>query len=201
MSAPYSPGRLTKLYYSFKSLPLPWRRKFFKGFDLDGNEFYESYNALHPTKPRRTVKYVKDGHYTDNQVTPQWMSWLRYTRPQAPTLEELRQEVYRIQSTRQNAALVSARWEEERARLNLTAPVGTAADAPGIDEGRERAQSVERQNDRMETLGEARKQEESIQGRKNEDASQSDYIPAPGSRDEKGEWQPESWTPGPARRS
>lgn len=154
--------------------------------------FYESYNPLHPTKPRRTVKYVKDGHYTDNQVTPQWMSWLRYTRPQAPTLSELEQEVVRIQSTRQNAALVSARWEEERARLKLSSPTTTNHE--------ETKHTIDRQNERMGTIQEAREQEESVQGGKS-NAAESDYIPAPGTRDEKGEWQPESWSPGPVRRS
>lgn len=69
MSTPYKPSSLARIYYNFRSWNLPWRKKFFRGFDLDGNTFYESYNPLTPNKLRRTVKYVKDGHYTDNNVT------------------------------------------------------------------------------------------------------------------------------------
>ncbi|KAJ8608178.1 hypothetical protein MRB53_039776 [Persea americana] len=69
MSKPYQPSAIARAFYNFKSWNLPWRRKFFRGFDLDGNKFYEQYNPLTPNKLRRTVKYIKDGHYTDNNVT------------------------------------------------------------------------------------------------------------------------------------
>ena len=153
MTTPYQPNALVRAWYSFKAVKLPWRKKFFRGFDLDGNTFYEQYNPLTPHKLRRTVKYLKDGHYTDNNVTPQWMSWMRHTREHPPTIEELMQEAHRIQSTRQNALLINQKWEEERARLKLEGPKnGTKGEADG-------------------------------------------RLPSPGSVDEKGEWQPESWTP------
>lgn len=185
MSKPYIPSGLVKAWYNYKSWQLPWRKKFFRGFDLDGNTFYESYNPLTPNKLRRTVKYVKDGHYTDNNVTrmsfrvsqlisAQWMSWLRHTRATAPTIEELVQEVQRIQSTRSNALLIDQRWEEERARLKLQAPDVAA---------------VKDQEKRADVMGEARKQSEN-----------SDYLPAPGTKDEKGEWQPEAWNPSAGRK-
>lgn len=117
MTTPYRPSLWNRIRFKLAALPLPLKRKRFAGFDLDGNRFYESYNPLTPNKPRRTVVYKTEGHYTENNVTPQWMSWLRYTRQTAPTEEELLGEVRRIVQTRQNAQLVARRWQEEALRL------------------------------------------------------------------------------------
>ncbi|CCG81439.1 Putative uncharacterized protein [Taphrina deformans PYCC 5710] len=202
MTQPYRPNLITKLYYAYKSIRLPFRRKVFRGFDLDGNKFYESYNPLTPNKWRRTVQYVHDGHYTDNNVTPQWMSWLRYTRPNPPTMDELRGEVVRIQSTRLNAQLISRRWEEERERLSglnqasLSEPqVQTQAQAQ-TEQSEE--QVLQRQGERESVLREAQRQDQDADVRG--DDRQGEYMVAPGTRDEKGEWQPEAWNPASAAR-
>lgn len=120
------------------------------------------------------------------------MSWLRHTRAKAPTLEELEHEVYRIQSTRANAQLLSQKWEEERARLKLRAPENAeeAEDAKSADT----ADVVADQEKRQEIQSEVRKQSEPTS------SAPSDYIEAPGTKDEKGEWQPESWNPAKARK-
>lgn len=195
MSAPYQPSFIAKQWYRFKSYKFPWRRHFFRGFDLDGNRFYESYNPLTPKKLRRTVKYMKDGHYTDNNVTPQWMQWLRHTRKEAPTLAELQQEVLRIQGTRRNAELISQRWEEERTRLSISDPQDQAKSMEDLDNQlasiKEKKQEdvVKSQEERQAKIKEARIQEQFAQG------DREGYIPAPGTRDGKGEWQPEPWNP------
>ena len=207
MSQPYRPSVFVKAYYRFKAIKLPWRRKFFRGFDLDGNSFYESYNPLTPHKMRRTVKYIKDGHYTDNNVTPQWMQWLRHTRTEAPTESELLQEVHRIQATRQNAFLISQKWDEEKTRLGLLSPDSSAkttgqleAKLTDLESDGETAKQMEtRQTDRASVLSEARVQEEAIQSERPKQVNE-DYLSAPGTKDEKGEWQPEAWNPATAKK-
>lgn len=167
MKEAYKPTWFANLYYGrWQTLRLPWRKTFFRGFDLDGNKYFESYNPLNPAKYRRTVKYVHDGHYTDNNVTPQWMAWLRHTKKDAPTLDELYQEVARIHQTQHNALLVQQRWEEEKLKLA----------APQPD-----------QQQPSETKEPSKK-------------PSSDYMEAPGTRNEKGEWQPEAWVSKPVRR-
>lgn len=146
------------------------------------------------------MKYLKDGHYTDNHVTPQWMQWLRHTRKEAPTLAELQGEVLRIQGTRRNAELVSRKWDEERARLKLSDGQDSAKSMEQLDqqlesiEHKKEEDQVERQEQRQGVIKEARKEEESVQG------DREGYIEAPGTRDEKGEWQPEAWNPGASRK-
>lgn len=212
MSRPiYTPNALVKAYYSWRSLSLPWRRRAFRGFDLEGNTYWESYNPLTPAKKRRTVAYVRDGHYTDNAVTPQWMSWLRHTRVKAPTREELVQEVQRIQSTRTNAKALEMKWVAERERLAaLTAPAATAggdaaaqaAGEAGVHNGgqasmRSGGQAEGEATHATKIQGVTQAQ---VQNPKLPPAAADDgRLPPPGTRDEKGEWQPEAWQPGGVR--
>ena len=201
MSQPYRPNVLVKAYYAFKSFSFPWRRKFFRGFDLEGNSFYESYNPLTPNKLRRTVKYVKDGHYTDNHVTPQWMQWLRHTRPTAPTLDDLVQEANRIQATRQNALLISQKWEQEKARLSLVSPDTSSKTMADLDAKLQapNEENQARQDVRQQVLTEAREKEEAVQSQVPKPINE-DYMPAPGTKNEKGEWQPEPWNPASSKK-
>lgn len=93
-----------------------------------------------------------------------------------------------------NAQLIEQRWAEEKARLSISSPPEKAMGDldEQLDTTTDQKQDVEvvgRQEARQKVIEEVRKEEESLQG------DRDGYIPAPGTRDEKGEWQPESWKP------
>ncbi|KAH9973805.1 hypothetical protein BGW80DRAFT_1306502 [Lactifluus volemus] len=48
----------------------------------------------------------------------QWVSWLSHTRPDPPTIEELRADLERQRRVLHNAAVIQARDQEERARIS-----------------------------------------------------------------------------------
>ncbi|BFZ54428.1 hypothetical protein PYCC9005_001464 [Savitreella phatthalungensis] len=186
MKQAYTPGLVARAYYAYRSWNLPWRRRFFRGYDLEGNTYWESYNPLTPSRMRRTVKYVNDGGYTDNAVTPGFMGWLRYTRDKAPTEEELLAEVARIQHARVRAQELSDKWEAERDRLIAleSQPAAKQLDQPA------RETSTQAEADRKTpTQLETSTVEEEAGGR----------LQPPGTKDEKGDWTPEPWQPGTVR--
>lgn len=74
--------------------------KKFQGYDLTGNMYFET--NIKGGKAKRTVTYkdAKLNHHTSyntESIPIQWQSWMRHTRPDAPTLEELQLDEKRIQ--------------------------------------------------------------------------------------------------------
>jgi NADH dehydrogenase [ubiquinone] 1 alpha subcomplex assembly factor 2 len=60
-----------------------------KGYDLEGNAFFEDPTAQ-TALPKRFVEYKIQRHlseYRFESIAPQWSAWLRHTRPNAPTLD------------------------------------------------------------------------------------------------------------------
>ncbi|KAH8147981.1 uncharacterized protein LAJ45_08083 [Morchella importuna] len=120
MSATTTGNILKRVWYTFKSYRLPWRRQTFIGMDLDGNTYWEMNDTLNRGRPRRMVKY-KDYQrdYVDYKLTPQWHQWLRATRTDPPTIAELEGDIVRIQRLKVNAALADARWAAKPSLLNV----------------------------------------------------------------------------------
>ncbi|ODV84026.1 hypothetical protein CANARDRAFT_9023 [[Candida] arabinofermentans NRRL YB-2248] len=87
-------------YYRWKSIKtVPFRKRFFIGYDLKGNTYWEFYTSSAQTKPRRIYQPHHPEQHTHDyfQHLPiQWLQWLRFTRYQAPTLQELRSEEERV---------------------------------------------------------------------------------------------------------
>ncbi|GJN68839.1 hypothetical protein VFPFJ_05515 [Purpureocillium lilacinum] len=116
-------GPVAQAWYKWKALRLPWRKRFFVGYDLQGNTFWEfrlttrggSDTSLDPSASserwRRIVHYPRSTHYSDVKVSPLWHQWLRHTRPDAPSLAEQRADVSRQERTKVLAAQADARWE------------------------------------------------------------------------------------------
>ncbi|KAK6602026.1 hypothetical protein H4I95_07128 [Botrytis cinerea] len=84
---PLSPIR--KAWYQWKALRLPWRKRFFVGLDLQNNSFWEFRDAINAGRMRRIVQTPSSIQYSDVRISPQWHQWLRHTREDAPSIEEL----------------------------------------------------------------------------------------------------------------
>lgn len=86
-----NPGPIRRLWYSWKMMQLPWRRRWLvgmsrcsesspaqqsltgPGFDLEGNTYWEFKDALHSHRNRRIVKYGRRTHYGDVAVPRQYL--------------------------------------------------------------------------------------------------------------------------------
>ncbi|KAM3553632.1 hypothetical protein MY1884_006567 [Beauveria asiatica] len=115
-------GPIGQAWLRWKSLRLPWRKRFLVGFDLQGNTYWEfrlttrgtgaaAPNALGEVERwRRIVQYPRGTHLSSVKVGPLWHQWLRYTRRDPPSLDEQRADVARRARVKQLAADADARW-------------------------------------------------------------------------------------------
>ncbi|KAK0526784.1 hypothetical protein OC834_004682 [Tilletia horrida] len=110
------------------------RARYFAGYDLAGNAFYEYPSRSGSTDPRHTRRVIdwkekrEPSEYDQSSIPAQWVAWLRHTRRQAPTLEELQVDAERIMRVRENARLIAERDAAWRASL-LQAPAAGEDDA------------------------------------------------------------------------
>ncbi|KUJ22957.1 uncharacterized protein LY89DRAFT_679786 [Mollisia scopiformis] len=109
-SKPASP--LRQAWYRWKSLKLPWRKRFLVGLDLQGNTFWEFRDTLssHQHRMRRIVQYPSTTQYSEIRISPQWHQWLRHTRKDPPSLTEQSQDLVRQRNLKVLAAEADARW-------------------------------------------------------------------------------------------
>ncbi|KAJ4295602.1 hypothetical protein N0V90_007615 [Kalmusia sp. IMI 367209] len=209
------PGLIRKLWYNWKMMQLPWRRRWLAGFDLDGNTYWEFKDAKHSLRNRRIVEYAGFTHHSDVNVPPQWMQWLRHTRFEAPTIPEQQAEVIRQAQMKRLAAEADARW----------AAKPSAVDAPDKQqpvqmlESRDPNTGIRQMNADQEIRDRVESQPVATSENVQEEARQTDTAPtlkkrkpmraeprdspwkqAAAKRNPGDEWQPESWTPPPARR-
>ncbi|QSZ35906.1 hypothetical protein DSL72_007028 [Monilinia vaccinii-corymbosi] len=112
---PLSPVR--RAWYRWKALRLPWRKRFFVGLDLQNNTFWEFRDALNAHRMRRIVQAPPSTRYSDVKITPQWHQWLRHTRADAPTMEELVGDVARQERLKILARQADERWEAKASLL------------------------------------------------------------------------------------
>ncbi|KAF2259755.1 hypothetical protein CC78DRAFT_426147, partial [Lojkania enalia] len=178
-------GPLRSLWYRWKMMRLPWRKKWLVGLDLQGNTYWEFKDALHSRRTRRIVKYSQWTHHGDVNVPPQWMQWLRHTRYEVPTLAEQRDDIRRQERIKVLAAEADARWASK----------ASALDAP---DKQQPVQMLESRDTRtgirqMSATQEARDIAEPTEP--SESPWKQSMRTNPGD-----EWQPESWAPSPARR-
>ncbi|KAI2602797.1 hypothetical protein GGR54DRAFT_644698 [Hypoxylon sp. NC1633] len=199
MSTAKQIGPIRKAWYQWKALRLPWRKSFLVGLDLQGNTYWEFQLARgDPSMPdsrlRRIVKYPRSTHYSEVKVPPQWHQWLRYQRERPPTLSEQATDVARQERVKVLAADADARWDAKPSLL----------DAPG----RERGQPVPPLNTgRTQPQERAAKEspaQNELEGEELKATQQKDdpwkpwkraRVSGPGET-----WQPEAWSPTPARK-
>ncbi|GAA5825426.1 hypothetical protein JCM5353_003626 [Sporobolomyces roseus] len=99
--------------------------RYLAGTDLEGNSFFE---RPHPDpefkgewrKNKRYVEYKVTRHLSDynyETIPVQWSSWLRRTRREPPTLEELTKDYYRQIRLQDNVQKLEIAYKEEKLRL------------------------------------------------------------------------------------
>ncbi|KAG4028394.1 hypothetical protein MFRU_022g01120 [Monilinia fructicola] len=113
---PLSPIR--KAWYKWKALRLPWRKRFFVGLDLQNNTFWEFRDAINTGRMRRIVQAPSTTQYSDVKISPQWHQWLRHTRVEAPTIEELVGDVARQERLKILARQADERWNAKASFLD-----------------------------------------------------------------------------------
>ena len=104
------------------------KARYIVGHDLAGNSYLELPSlsgSLDPRHTRRSIQW-KDkrelGDYDQRSIPVQWVMWLRHTRREAPTIQELVRDRERILLTQANAAKLAledqaSRQNEQQARL------------------------------------------------------------------------------------
>lgn len=106
-----SPTR--QAYLKWRSLRnIPFRTKFFVGFDLDGNTYWEFHDPNNPDRLRRIVEYKDVAlNWVDYKCPPQWVQWLRHARPHYPTLQELHDDKVRQELLKIKVQLANEKWK------------------------------------------------------------------------------------------
>ncbi|KAF2193731.1 hypothetical protein K469DRAFT_712522 [Zopfia rhizophila CBS 207.26] len=209
-----NPGPIRRLWYNWKMMRLPWRRKWLVGFDLQGNTFWEFKDALHANRNRRIVKYSRWTHHGDVNVPPQWMQWLRNTRFEPPSLAEQQADVVRQERIKLLAAQADERWASKPSFLDppdKQQPIQMLVSRDSSTGGGQMNanQQVRDEADPPRTLQE---QETALVGGQNivsapplkkfkvRTEPKDSPWKQPTRSNSGDDWQPESWTPSPARR-
>ncbi|RBR07033.1 uncharacterized protein FIESC28_10849 [Fusarium coffeatum] len=183
-------GPVTRAWYKWKALRLPWRKRFLMGFDLQGNTYWEfrlTRGAESNERWRRIVEYPRSAHYSSVKVPPQWHQWLRHTREEPPSVEEQQGDIVRQARMKKLAAEADARWEA-KPRV-MEAP--QAAPAPLLQPAN--ASSAGQDGKGTKADAGAKKAEDEVELK--DDPWAKAKARAPGET-----WQPSAWTPPAAKR-
>lgn len=115
----YTP--LQRLIHQWKSRrDIPFRKKFFVGYDLHGNTYWEFTVDGNMQRLRRKSEPYKPHLFKADYfatIPPQWLQWLRRTRQNSPTLEELINDQVRQQKMKILAQQADEKWYLEKKRL------------------------------------------------------------------------------------
>ncbi|KAF7950423.1 hypothetical protein EAE96_007708 [Botrytis aclada] len=130
---PLSPIR--KAWYRWKALRLPWRKRFFVGLDLQNNSFWEFRDAITAGRMRRIVQTPSSIQYSDVKISPQWHQWLRHTREDAPSIEELVGDLARQERLKVLARQANERWNAKASFLDQPATKQQALPATQVKDG------------------------------------------------------------------
>ncbi|ODV92602.1 hypothetical protein CANCADRAFT_30718 [Tortispora caseinolytica NRRL Y-17796] len=98
-------------YVKFKSMPFPWRKRILKGYDLEGNKYWEFKDPNNAGRMRRILECRdKTLHLADVKVPVQWSEWLRQVRKDPPTIDELLRDKKRLQDLQVKIKNAEERW-------------------------------------------------------------------------------------------
>ncbi|KAK6201307.1 uncharacterized protein RJT21DRAFT_1253 [Scheffersomyces amazonensis] len=166
---------------------IPFRRKFFIGYDLFGNTYWEFTIDGNLQRLRRKMEPYKEQLFKVDYfstVPPPWLQWLRRTRYDAPTLQELIEEQSRQERIKLLAQNADAKWYNAKLKLDEEQRLKLADE---IARSEQEAQSF-KQKYASETEKETEKEKDvdvdpwkQSEESKNEDPIQSTSI-KPGSR-------------------
>lgn len=91
----------------------------FSGTDLQGNHYYEGPPANKGYRNRRFILRANKQEtgdidfYGPEHIAPQWNAWLRHTRQDAPTLDELQADVSRQKIIAKRVEQLEAKYGKE----------------------------------------------------------------------------------------
>ncbi|KAK1721934.1 hypothetical protein BDP67DRAFT_539992 [Colletotrichum lupini] len=185
---------ILEAWYKWKSLRLPWRKRFLVGRDLQGYTFWEFRESRGngPGRFRRIVNYPRSTYLSDVKVSPLWHQWLRYTREDPPTLEEQTREAFRQERMKVLSAQADARWE---AKPRLTDAPGqqTSQPLPSLNTARSQpmAPELEAANTNAKTTELPEDQAQLATDAKKK-YGKDPWAKASGPSEG---WQPEAWVP------
>lgn len=115
---------------------IPFRRRFFVGYDLHGNTYWEFTPDGNMLRLRRKLEPYKETIFKADYaptIPPQWLQWLRRTRDIPPTLQELIDDQLRQQRIKILAQQADQKWtlekkrQEEENKLKLQAELNRVA--------------------------------------------------------------------------
>ncbi|KAI0201437.1 hypothetical protein F4808DRAFT_425187 [Astrocystis sublimbata] len=194
-------GPLLRIWQVWKSLRLPWRKRFFVGQDPSGNTYYELRlprgDAPASAANRRLVHYPRSTHLSEVRVPPAWHQWLRHQRSDPPSMQEQLGELQRQARIKVLAAEADARWEAKDSLLDMPKETSAGTHTKGVGEKTTKGTAE------MEGRGEIGVRESKEVGGGKTETQKPDPDPwkraatpsAPGET-----WQPEAWTPAPAKK-
>lgn len=108
-----------QLYHKWRALrTVPFRSRWFVGYDLAGNSYWEFTNDNNLLRLRRIKEPVAKREFVADafDTPPQWLQWLRHARKNHPTLEELVEDQQRQARIRVLAQQADQRWALEGER-------------------------------------------------------------------------------------
>ncbi|KAH8909861.1 hypothetical protein BR93DRAFT_924868 [Coniochaeta sp. PMI_546] len=208
-----------KIWYKWKTLPLPWRRQVLAGVDLKGNTFWElrDKRAAELGRVRRMVKTPRNTHYGEVVVSPAWHQWLRHTRHEPPSVDEQTAELLRQERIKYLAAQADARWAARPSvldgpelgqavpalrtprRNDAAKPAGTLAEDVRESMSSGRRPDEEPRSSRKETRGVSQEEEEEKVRTGKPPVADNPWkqatTGAPGQN-----WQPKGWNPSAAEK-
>lgn len=115
----YTP--LQRLWHTWMARrDIPFRKKFFVGYDLHGNTYWEFSVDGNMQRLRRKMEPYKQQLFKADYfstIPPQWLQWLRRTRFDPPTLEDLINDQVRQQKIKILAQHADEKWRMEKMRL------------------------------------------------------------------------------------
>ncbi|KAK8124453.1 uncharacterized protein PG998_000212 [Apiospora kogelbergensis] len=209
-------GLVMRAWLRWKSLRLPWRKRFLVGSDLQGNTYWvfrltgsappptasdtpAFQSSADDTRWRRIVKYPRSAHLSDVQVPPVWHQWLRYQRPTPPTLAEQRLDVARRQRMKVLAAEADARWaakpsflDRPAATQDMPPPPSAAADIAQKDTADTTTTTTQV---KQKPVAGAEKKTQTQEEEDKADPWKKATASGPSE-----EWQPAAWSPTNARK-
>ncbi|KAI8353819.1 hypothetical protein B0O80DRAFT_451587 [Mortierella sp. GBAus27b] len=93
------------------------------GKDRDGNLYFEKPDPNGGRYPRRTVELadpqLSEANYDDANIAVQWQAWLRNTRRDPPTTDEIQRDEARKQLTMTRAKVLDQAWQDRKVELAL----------------------------------------------------------------------------------
>jgi NADH dehydrogenase [ubiquinone] 1 alpha subcomplex assembly factor 2 len=176
---------------------------------LHGNTFWEFKDALNANRFRRIVKYNNKAHLGDVKISrktaprtrfifillkahgflAQWHQWLRYVRPEPPSIEEQQRDLVRQAQIKKLAAIADQKWAAKPSFLDK--PQTSSSPAPALNTGDLASHPTNASS--SDNGSKAKAQEKPT--KKGEKSIRGKVPTGPGET-----WQPESWTPEATKR-